>query len=114
MRLRWSDGCLVMDGDGATGSIDKPAAEARAEVVFMDLLAAFIAQGRDASPNRSNAFAPTVFAKHPTAQSKGVGKDALEAAMDRLLDAGRLRVEPIGPPSKRTKKLVFVERKVEP
>jgi hypothetical protein len=66
------------------------------------------------SPSRSNTFAPTEFAKHPVAKAKGVGKDAFESAMNRLLGASRIRIEPIGPPSKRTKRLVFVPPRSEP
>lgn len=88
LRLRWSGGCFELDGTAA-GGIGALAAGARAERVFCDLLATYIGQGRDVSPNRSNAYAPTEFAKHPA--GKAIGKDALEAAMNR---AARRRPAP--------------------
>jgi len=114
IHLRWSGGCFALDGAGAAGGIDRLAADTKAEAVFTDLLAVYLGEGRDVSPNRSNTFAATEFAKHPVAKAKGVGKDALEAAMNRLLGAGHIRIEPIGPPSKRTKRLVFVPPRAEP
>ena len=78
---------------------------AKAEKVFLDLLASFIAQGRAASPSRGPTYAPTLFEKLPNAL--GVGRKAFAAAMERLLTVGRIRVEPFGPPSKLRSRLVF-------
>ena len=109
LRLRWLNGCFILDGP--VGGFDKLAADAKAERVFLDLLAAFEAQGRDVSPNRSNTFAPAIFQKHPSAQ--GVTKTAFAAAMERLLAVGRVRVETIGPPSRRYKRLTITPPKEE-
>jgi RecA-family ATPase len=109
LRLRWSAGCFLLDAP--TGAFGKIAAGAKAERVFLELLAAFEAQGRDVSAKRSNSFAPSLFARCP--EAAGVRKDALEAAMERLLSAGRLRVETFGPPSKQRTRLVIVPKKDE-
>jgi RecA-family ATPase len=102
LRLRWQNGAFVLDGDA--GGFDKLAAEAKAERVFLDLLAAFTAQGRDVSPKRSPSYAPSVFAKHP--KNGDITAKGFADAMERLLAADRLRVEPIGPPSRQYKRLV--------
>jgi RecA-family ATPase len=101
--LRWSNGCFMLDAPA--GGFDTFAAEAKAERVFLELLAAFVAQGRDVSPKHSNTYAPTVFEKNP--KSEGLTKKALAAAMERLLADGRIRIETEGPPSRRYSKLTI-------
>ena len=104
LRLRWQNGSFVLDGPA--GGFDKLAADAKAERVFLDLLAAFEAQGRDVSPKRSPSYAPTVFAKHP--HNEGITTKGFADAMERLLATNRLRIEPIGPPSRQYKRLAHV------
>jgi RecA-family ATPase len=107
LRLRWSRGCFILDG--AVGSFDKLAADAKAERVFLDLLATFESQGREVSPSPSAAYAPAVFEKHPNAE--GFTKKAFSAAMERLLAAERISVETIGPPSRRYKRMSISSEK---
>ena len=102
LRLRWRDGAFLLDGPAA--GFDKLAAEAKAERVFLDLLALFTAQGRDVSPKPSSTYAPSVFAKHPSAE--GVTNKAFAAAMERLLCDRRIRVDTVGPRSKARQRLV--------
>jgi len=109
LRLRWQNGAFILDGN-ATG-FDKLAADAKAERVFLDILTKFTAQGRDVSPNVSNTYAPSVFEKHPSAQ--GVTRKQFAAAMERLLASDRIRIETIGPPSRRYKRLTIVPTKEE-
>ena len=80
LRLRWQNGAFILDGKPA--SFDKMAAQAKAERVFLDLLAIFESQDRDVSPNRGPTYAPTEFAKDPDAN--GVNKRALEVAMAQV------------------------------
>ena len=105
LRLRWQSGAFVLDGPD--GGFDKLAAQAKAERVFLDLLAKFTAQGRDVSPSVSNTYAPSVFDKHPSAE--GVTRKQFVAAMERLLSTKRICVETIGPPSRRAKRLTLPE-----
>ena len=98
----------MLDGPSSAGGFDKLAADARADRVFLDLLTSFTAQSRDVSSKVSASYAPTVFAKHPSAE--GVAKRAFADAMERLLTAKRIRVEPVGPPSRRTTRLAIVEQ----
>jgi RecA-family ATPase len=109
LRLRWQNGAFVLDGPA--GGFDKLAADAKAERVFLDLLASFSAQGRDVSSKISSAYAPSQFIKHPNAE--GVTKQAFVHAMERLLNSQRIRVEPIGPTSRRTSRLVIPSREGE-
>jgi hypothetical protein len=55
--------------------------------------------------SRAGNYAPNKFAKHTKAD--GVTKADFIAAMQRLLDAGHIRIEEIGPPSRRTSRLVI-------
>ena len=101
--LRWDFGRFVPIKPSA---LDKIARNDKAERVFLDLLAAFSAQGRDVSPNVSNTYAPSVFEKHPDAE--GVSKKEFATAMGRLLSTNRIRSDTAGPPSRRYSKLVVV------
>jgi hypothetical protein len=67
------------------------------------LLTAYEEQGRSVSVNPGPTFAPAVFERDDDAES--VTRAALAKAMGRLLKAGRVHVETIGPPSKRRAKL---------
>jgi hypothetical protein len=100
LRLRWLNGCFILDGPA--GGFDKLAAEAKADHVFLDLLATFAAQGRDVSDSPGSNYAPAEFAGQET-----MTKDALKKAMKRLLLAGRIRVDTFGPPSRQRKRLVI-------
>jgi hypothetical protein len=89
----------------SVGSFDRLAADAKAEHVFLELLASYIKQERDVSPKVSNSYAPAVFAKRP--EAGGLSKRILEGAMERLLKAKRIAVETIGPPSRRYSRIVL-------
>ena len=110
LRLRWSNGAFILDGPA--GGLDKLAADAKAERVFLHLLAMFAAQRRGVSPKVSNTYAPTVFEKHPNAE--GVTKGEFASAMERLLTAKRICVETIGPPSRRYSTLAITPPEEEP
>ena len=76
---------------------------AEAEELFLQLLSKLCKQGMHVSPHRSVSYAPAVMAKMPG--SKGIGKVALERAMQLLLDQGKIRVKVHGPPSRQTRHL---------
>jgi RecA-family ATPase len=103
IRLRWEKGIFRLDGQ-SSGAFDRLAADAKADRVFLDLLAEFERQGRDVSSKRSSTYAPIMFASHPNAV--GVTKRAFEAAMERHFAAKRIVVETIGPKSRRTSRIV--------
>jgi RecA-family ATPase len=108
IRLRWSDGCFVCETP--VGGFDKIVADARAERVFLDLLRKMASQGRDVSSRPSQTYAPTVFEKHPNAE--GIRKREFASAMERLLIAESILVEPSAPPSRRYSKIVFSRPKI--
>jgi RecA-family ATPase len=102
LQLRWGDGCFVLDGP--TGGFENLIVEAKADRVFLELLASHNAQGRDVSDSPGSNYAPAVFAG---AGPERLTKDVLRRAMNRLFVAGRIRVEPFGPPSRRRKRLII-------
>ena len=73
---------------------EKAAADQKAEHVFLQLLDKFITRGTNVSANTGNTYAPAKFAEEREAKTAKVSKAALKAAMNRLLDAGRIRSEP--------------------
>lgn len=103
LTIRWQAGHFRVEGCGPS-MFDRIAVENRAEEVFLRLLADFSLQGRDVSPNVSNTYAPTVFAKQP--EAGGIAKRAFERAMNSLFQAGKIRVEKFGPPSKQRTRIV--------
>ena len=62
------------------------------------------AQAPTSPDKKSNAFAPALFAEHPSA--KGLSTARLNAAMQRLFAANRIHNEISGPPSKRRERIV--------
>lgn len=97
INMTWREGVFVPDS--APQGLDAMAANAKAERVFLKLLAAFTAQGRRVNATAGAQYAPKVFAEHP--QAEGMTKRALRPAMEALLASGRLVVETEGPPSRR-------------
>ena len=100
--MRWQNGAFILDGQAERISTSWQH-DAKAERVFLELLAQVTAQGRDVSPSVSNTYAPSVFEKHPRAD--GVTRKQFVAATERLLGINRIRVETTGPPSRRAKRL---------
>jgi RecA-family ATPase len=100
--LRWRDGVFVLD---LASTADQMQADAAAERAFLEILADFARSRRHVSDKKSNAFAPALFAEHPSA--KGLSTARLNAAMQRLFAANRIHNEISGPPSKRRERIVM-------
>jgi RecA-family ATPase len=100
--LTWRKGVFVPEDTQASG-LDRMAATAKAERVFLKLLQEFTAQGRPVNPAAGPNYAPKLFAAHPKAE--GVTRRGLQAAMEALLSNGTLTVESEGPPSRRVTRL---------
>ena len=77
------------------GKLRRPA-EANIDDTFLRCLDAATAQGRCVVAATGRSYAPTEFAKMP--EGNGFKSKALGMAMQRLLSAGRIRVETFGPP----------------
>jgi RecA-family ATPase len=88
-------------------SPEKAEAERKAEHVFMELLARFTLADRAVNDSSGPGNAPGVFAKEREAKMAKVGKAALADAMRRLFDAGRIKNETFGPPSRGRRKIVI-------
>jgi RecA-family ATPase len=105
INLRWKNGLFVpVDG---VGNVERLAAEQAAEHLFLALLGELSRQGRNTSaqPN-APTYAPTLFSKEKQARERGIRKPAFEAAMRGLFAAKKICLEPYGPPSRGTSKLV--------
>lgn len=95
--MTWRKGVFVADAPET--SLDRMAASAKAERVFLKLLDMFADQGRRVNATSGPTYAPKQFAEHPEAE--GCTKRALKSAMEVLFNNGTLTVCQEGPPSKR-------------
>jgi hypothetical protein len=89
-------------------SPERAEVERKAEHVFMDLLLRFTLADRVVNDRSGPANAPSLFAREREAKMAKVGKVALADAMRRLFEAGKIRNEVFGPPSRQGFKLVIV------
>ena len=105
--LRWRDGVYVVEP--GKGTLERLAAEAEIDHLFMKLLRRFAEQGRNVSDKVSPSYAPSVFTAEPEAKVAKASKKAVAEAMARLFAAGKIRVEPFGPASKMRSKIVETE-----
>ena len=85
---------------------ERAAADQKADHVFLQLLDKFVARGANVSANAGPTYAPARFAEEREAKTAKVSKAALKGAMNRLLDAGRIRSEPSGRGDGRSHRLV--------
>ena len=104
VRVRWKKGVFVPEG--SVGSLERVAAEAVIDNVFLQCLDARTAQKITVSHKGSTNFAPKNFEGMP--EAKGYRRTALAAAMERLLHVHRIEVETTGPPSRKRYALVRV------
>jgi RecA-family ATPase len=100
MRLRWQNGLFVPD-DGVKAN---EAAQANTEIIFLNLLDAYTAEGRNVGSSTASTYAPKVF--DADRRSKGIGRDALRDAMNALFEKGEIINEEFGPPSHRRKRII--------
>ncbi|MER9900109.1 AAA family ATPase [Mesorhizobium sp. M0130] len=102
LRMRWQDGVFVLD-DGkptaASGLLNR-----RTDETFRSLLSAVNRTGQRVASTKGVNYAPTVLASRPDAD--GFTKKQFEAAMQRLLADGMVKVVWEGPPSKPRQRLI--------
>lgn len=101
--LTWQNGVFVADAP-VTG-LDRVAATAKAERVFLKLLAQFTDEGRRVNHAGGISYAPKIFAEHPS--SEGCTKGAFKSAMNSLLHNGKIKVVEGGPSYKRRTHLII-------
>src|SRR5262249_53406342 len=104
--LRWREGVYVVE---RVTTLDRLAAEAEIDRLFITLLRRFTEQGRNVSDKVSPSYAPTVFASDPAAKAAKADKRALADAMARLFAARKIAVDTSGPASRQRSRLVEVE-----
>ena len=103
--VRWKGGLFLPVG--GVSNLEKLAAEQNAEHLFLTLLDRFTRQGRNTSEKSSApTYAPTLFTKESEARELGIRKADFEGAMRKLFAAERICLEPYGPPSRATSRLV--------
>jgi RecA-family ATPase len=103
IELRWENGVFVrLQG---TTSLERVAADQRAEEVFIKILERFSAQERNVSDKVSRSYAPAIFAEEPEAKAAKATKRALVGAMTRLFAANKIHIEPYGPRCRATFRL---------
>lgn len=102
--VRWVDGVFVPLSP-ETG-LDKMAAAAKSERVFLKLLREFSQEGRSLSDKVSSAYAPTLFAK--SGRAEGCTKRILAGAMETLFVAGKIKMIEGGSPSRPTRTMIEV------
>lgn len=100
--MTWQDGVFVPDG--AETSLDRMAASAKAERVFLKLLRVFTEQGRRVNHAGGSTYAPKIFSEHP--DREGMTKRAFKVAMEGLLASGRVQIAKDGPASRTVSYLV--------
>jgi hypothetical protein len=105
IELQWKQGFFVGQATGAApGGLDPLQANARADRIFLDMLAAYNQEGRIVSSQRGANYAPAIFEQDQRANK--FRKKALEAAMNRLFEAKKIRLDEVGPAYKLRKSLV--------
>jgi RecA-family ATPase len=95
--LRYQNG-LFLPVPGT--SFAQAARDAKADDVFLDLLARFTNQNRYVSDKTSANYAPALFAKEDAAKAAGLTSHHLAGAMRRLFASGRIWNDPCGKPSR--------------
>jgi len=103
LRLQWADGGLQLEH--APTSLHRIAKDAECEETFLRLLDEREGQGRHvSSEDRAATYAPKAFADMPN--NGGFAKRAFAAAMERLLQAGKIVQTMEGPASRPRGRLV--------
>lgn len=105
MRIRWDGGMFKLASSAGGSTFTAYAAQENAERVFLEMLAAYEAEGRNVAA-AGPTYAPTLFAKDTRAD--GLNRRGLADAMNRLFKAKRIRVEEFGPASRRRSRIVAV------
>lgn len=102
MTVRYKNGVYVVEGAGGN-TLEQQLRWRNIEAMFLELLRKYIAQNRSVSASISNTYAPAVFEDTPEAKAAKprITSRDFAAAMERLLDAKRIKIEMTGPPSKR-------------
>jgi RecA-family ATPase len=102
--LRWREGVYVVEP--GKGTLDRLAAEAEIDQLFLTLLRRFTEQGRNVSDKKGTSFAPALFSAEPEANAIKATSKIIAEAMIRLFAAKKIRVLTEGPKSKQRTRIV--------
>jgi len=91
----------LFPGQDGKPSPERLEAERKAEYVFLEVLRRLTLAGRFVG-ERGAHNAPHVFAKERETKVAKIGKAALDAAMRRLFDKGKIRIEDYVKPDRHT------------
>jgi RecA-family ATPase len=105
IKMRWNNGIYVLD-DGNDPAVET-LLNADIDALFLELLALFTAQGQNIGIATGTNYAPAKMAKH--SKAKGHRKEQFVGSMQRLLDAGKIKVMTDGSPSRQRSRLVAVQ-----
>ena len=105
IELQWSNGLYVPVR--APSGPEQAAKNAAVDALFLQLLDKQARSGVNVSPKpTANNYAPSTFGKTPEAKAEHFGREHFADALDRLIEAGRLAVEPYGAASRGTARIV--------
>jgi RecA-family ATPase len=106
IKLVYTHGLFLPEKTAAPA--DKAAQEGTADRVFLTLLRKFNSDesDRNVGVKSGTTYAPAMFAREREAKLARVTKGMLIQAMQRLIEAKKIRSEMFGPPSKRRSRLV--------
>lgn len=91
--------------DGAPGTgLGRVIANNMVDDLFLQMLAQYAVQGRRVSDQTGANYAPALFSKDPIAA--GTTAKGFASAMNRHFAAGRIKIEEVGPASRRRRQLV--------
>jgi RecA-family ATPase len=105
IRVKWEHGIFRPVDAGPVGSMAAMAAEHQADTLFLDLVAAFNAEGRPVGPAPGPNYAPSAFSAD--SRAAGVTKRGFADAMSRLFQSRRIVVERVGPPSRQVSRITL-------
>jgi RecA-family ATPase len=104
--LRYQRGLFLPEHGMST--IERAAREATVEDTFITVGKKLETRGQELSPaQQSHNYAPTLVANQP--EAKGIKKAEFVAALDRLLDAGKVHIATVKPGTSREKKVIKVK-----
>lgn len=105
VELQWSNGLYVPVR--IPSAPEQAARNAAADAQFLQLLDRSTAKGDNVSPKRNaNNYAPALFAKTTDGKAAKFTSDHFADALDRLIAAAKIAVEPYGAASRGTSRIV--------
>jgi hypothetical protein len=100
--IRWDDGIFDLDAGGDSVAADL--INKKADDIFLTVFLKLIQQGQRLGPNQGPSYAAKKVSEQP--EAKGFNSKTMAGAMQRLLNAGVLRIETTGAPSRRYDQLL--------